>query len=436
MSETVENGSSDGGWTLQHDLHEEFRKLCVLSTSGELTAEEWERLNKHLAHCDACRKVKRRYERVVATAIPAMAAECASDLDQECAPGSWSIEEAEATLMESLRGEPAPSGWKSIPQTRPSRWNPLLRYAIAALILVACSVAGYRIGVLRGRGSGVNVTPAASTAQNGQPRPNPSDAATALALENKIAAADGQAAELRNQDRANQLELAKLKVKLSKAEEDLVKRNADLDQSIEDRAELSRELAQAQATAQGLEARLTAIGSQTSQDTAELLGLKTRIQDLNTSLEDKDMEIADQRELLQHDRDIRNVISARNLYIAEIYDVAKSGNTEKPFGRVFYTKGKSLIFYGYDLDQQRGVRKDTAFQAWGSRGTDRQHAVSLGLLYQDDASQKRWALKINDPKTIAEIDAVFVTVEPEGGSAKPTSKPLLFTYLKLDPNHP
>jgi len=140
--------------------------------------------------------------------------------------------------------------------------------------------------------------------------------------------------------------------------------------------------------------------------------------------------------LLDRDRDVRNLIGARNLYIAEIYDVGQSGDTQKPFGRVFYTKDKSLIFYGYDLDQQPGVKKAAAFQAWGGRGADRQHAVSLGLLYKDDASQKRWVLKSNDAKTISQIDAVFVTVEPEGGSAKPSGKPLLFTYLRLDPNHP
>jgi hypothetical protein len=63
-------------------------------------------------------------------------------------------------------------------------------------------------------------------------------------------------------------------------------------------------------------------------------------------------------------------------------------------------------------------------------------ADSLGLLYKDDANQKRWVLKFNDAKTISQIDAVFVTVEPEGGSVKPSGKPLLFTYLRLDPNHP
>jgi hypothetical protein len=51
-------------------------------------------------------------------------------------------------------------------------------------------------------------------------------------------------------------------------------------------------------------------------------------------------------------------------------------------------------------------------------------------------AQKGRVLKFNDVETISQIDAVFVTVEPKGGSAKPSGKPLLFTYLRLDPNHP
>ena len=96
---------------------------------------------------------------------------------------------------------------------------------------------------------------------------------------------------------------------------------------------------------------------------------------------------------------------------------------------LFYTKDKSLIFYGYDLDQQPGIKKAGVFQAWGGRGADRQHAVSLGLLYKDDANQKRWVLKSNGAKTISQIDAVFVTFEPECGSTKPSGKPLLFSLV-------
>ena len=95
------------------DPHQEFQELCALSTTGELTVEECARLKQHLAHCESCREAKRDYERLIATAIPALGAESSEHEGGENAPGSWSLEEAEATLMETLRREPAP------PVTRP-----------------------------------------------------------------------------------------------------------------------------------------------------------------------------------------------------------------------------------------------------------------------------------------------------------------------------
>jgi hypothetical protein len=252
----------------------------------------------------------------------------------------------------------------------------------------------------------------------------------------KVPPADAEADALRYQARLNQQEMTSLKDQLSQMENQLAERNAELNRSLQDRANLSGKLAEAQSNASSLEARLSLIGKATSEDAQLSIALKGQVNDLNAAIKEKDRQIAEGRELLERDRDIRNLIGARGLYIAEIYDVAQSGDTQKPFGRVFYTKDKSLVFYGYDLDQQQGVKNAGAFQAWGGRGADRQHAVSLGLLYKDDANQKRWVLKFNDAKTISQIDAVFVTVEPEGGSAKPSGKPLLFTYLRLDPNHP
>jgi hypothetical protein len=119
-----------------------------------------------------------------------------------------------------------------------------------------------------------------------------------------------------------------------------------------------------------------------------------------------------------------------------VHDVAGTGKTDKTYGRVFYTKGKSLIFYAYDLDAQPGVRDTSSFQAWGRRGPDKAQALNLGMFYEDNASKKRWVLKAEDPKTLADIDAVFVTVEPTGGSHHPSGKQLLFAYLRVNPNHP
>ncbi len=58
------------------------------------------------------------------------------------------------------------------------------------------------------------------------------------------------------------------------------------------------------------------------------------------------------------------------------------------------------------------------------------------MMYLDSSSNRRWVLRFDDPKTIAKIDAVFVTVESKSGSKRPSGKPLLFAYLKVAPNHP
>jgi anti-sigma factor RsiW len=417
------------------DSHDEFLELCALSTTGELTGEEWERLREHLATCEACREAKQQYERVVATTIPALAVESGPVREEE-ARGEWSIEKAEADLMDALRAEPSPSEEprKSKPSSIP--WKHPRILSVAALLLASCSLAAFQLGMHHGHGPDMAVAPVVSPQPKAPARVVPSPVANTALPEKKGIPEDGQSVALRNQLRLDQLEVAALKARQTDLESELTKRSADLDQSVRDRAELNRQLSLAQASAQTLQAKLDQIGGQNSQEAAQALTVKTQVNDLTAALQAKDREIAQEQELLQHDRDIRNLIGARDLYIAEIYDVAKSGETQKPFGRVFYTKDKSLIFYGYDLDQQKGVRQASTFQAWGRRGTDQQHDVSLGLLYQDDTNQKRWVLKFNDPKTIAQIDAVFITVEPRGGSTKPSGKPLLFAYLRLDPNHP
>jgi hypothetical protein len=44
-------------------------------------------------------------------------------------------------------------------------------------------------------------------------------------------------------------------------------------------------------------------------------------------------------------------------------------------------------------------------------------------------------MRFADPRRLAEIDAVFVTVEPHGGSQKSTSKPFLYALLRNEVNN-
>jgi anti-sigma-K factor RskA len=99
--------------------------------------------------------------------------------------------------------------------------------------------------------------------------------------------------------------------------------------------------------------------------------------------------------------------------------------------------GQVTHLYAFDLDP--GVKNVNAYQVWGRKETPpgmQARPKSLGILYLDSESNHRWVMRFDDPKQLEELDAVFVTVEPRGGSTKPTSKPFLYALLRQEANHP
>ena len=229
--------------------------------------------------------------------------------------------------------------------------------------------------------------------------------------------------------------ITRLKAEESQLQQQLASQSNNLLVAQQQSAGLTQEVAAARLELAALTGKVTDASRQQAADTAQIATLQNDIAVLNVELREGDKEAARDETLLAHDRDIRNLMGARDLYIAEIYDSGKNGKTKKPFGRIFYTKNRSLIFYAYDLDQQPGVENASAFQAWGATGAS-DHDVSLGLFYHDSTDKKRWVLKCDDSQTIARLNAVFVTIEPKGGSTRPTGKRLLFSYLRVNPNHP
>jgi hypothetical protein len=433
----VDNGSSQGVAVTSSDhSHDYFVELCALSTSGGLSAKEWKLLGEHLASCAGCSELKAQYDCVVSTTIPSLAPDPAQE-GHGSASDAWSLEHAEASLMARIDRENISPDINLESSSNDPEWRHARRlYAAAAGILfVAAAAAGYRIGVRHGPNTATVTATRTPLPRSAQPRLDQPVATDLPVLEEGKRHADNME-ELQRQLQTRRLEVATLKEQRSGLEDELGERNADLDRTAQEHADLDRQLSLEQSNTQSLQAKLAVLTAQQSKDAAQSQMLQAQVSDLNSSLEAKDREIAENDELLSHDRDIRNLIGARDLYIAEIYDVAKTGVTQKAFGRVFYTKGKSLVFYAYDLDQQPGVKRASTFQAWGRRGTDRQQDVNLGIFYQDDQNKGRWILKSNDPVTLTQIDAVFVTVEPNGESSKPSGKPLLFTYLRMTPNHP
>jgi hypothetical protein len=432
---------------LSRSPHGEFLELCALSTSGQLTAEESARLQEHLAVCPSCREVMKQYDVVVSKTIPALA----PDPENVESDPSWPQEQAEAAFFQRLTleeelgadrgGGDGDSPSKAIGRVPLSAsqitWRNVWALCAAGVLLcIALGVSAYQVGIRRGVRTAAFTLPADQTDQAALDQQVSDAGYERQVLRTQIELRDKEISSLRQELEQQAASMSRMKLAQTQLEADFQTGQAGRQDLLQQRSDLSRELEAAQVKAQGLQDKMDLLERQSSEDKQRATTLEAKVFDLNRMLRDHEATIDQQQELLSHDRDIRDLMGARDLYVAEVYDVERTGETRKPYGRVFYTKGKSLIFYAYDLDQQPGVKNASTFQAWGRRGADRERALNLGIFYVDNASKKRWVLRFDDPKALAQIDAVFVTVEPNGGSHKPSNKPLLFAYLHIDPNHP
>ena len=147
--------------------------------------------------------------------------------------------------------------------------------------------------------------------------------------------------------------------------------------------------------------------------------------------------LGQQQELAAKGSDVRDLVVARNLHIIDVHDRDGDGKSQRAFGRIFYTEGKSLIFYAYDLADPRKVDAKVSFYVWGERLGAEKPIESLGVFHNDDASDGRWVLTFDDPHVLAQINSVFVTVESSRKAIRePGGRRILFAFLGEKPNHP
>jgi hypothetical protein len=439
--------------------HEEFLELCAVSTSGELTGEERNKLAEHLAKCPACRKALEQFKLSAKAAIPTAASELSADgvtdsiVDLEKAESGFfarfdeqggfgatpsNDRSTEWPLGMNIREPKAPSGleWGQL-------WIP---FTAIILLGLALGITSYRVGIKKGAES-VPVEQNDRVVAKLEERL--SDAAHEREqFRGEVASRDKSIGDLRKQ-------IQELSAAVSQKESGTKNRERTADQqgietvtaklvALQRRLDAEEQERSGQ-SARGaeLEAKVAELSKQLQesqiaviQQRKELDEREGTIDKQEQQLDERQATIGRQQELLAHDRDVREVMGARNLYVVDVYDVLRNGETNKPYGRLFYTKGQKILFYAYDLDQAPGVKRASTFQAWGQRGPDKQDAVNLGIFYEDGVANKRWVLKSNDAKTLAEINAVFVTVEPDANSHKPRGKEVLFAFLRVEPNHP
>lgn len=439
------------------ESHDEYLELSALSASELLSPEDRRRLDHHLQNCSPCMEIHAQYQALTDADIPGAVANVEGNhADQRIT--DTALDETEAALFaridqESLQLDSAAEdrnvpehigtpftgqnglAWERSGEIDKGLWRAMWgQFAAAIFLVIALGISVYHAGVRRG------VEQAAAAGRATHPEPawdhdeeNAAKVAAALAA---VRDEKSAVAALRAHLRIKAAEIARLEAQKATLVQSLASSHSVEEQMQRSADALNHQLAIDETNLATLRQRLSAASQLDSEEAVRVAALREQVDDLKSTISDKDEAIAREQELLDHDRDIRDLMGSRDLYVGEVYDVARNGQTEKPFGRVFYTKGKSLIFYAYDLDLQPGIRDSSTFQAWGSRGSNRSDAVSLGIFYKDNAANKCWVLQAENAKALNGVDAVFVTVEPHGGSSRPRGKRLLFAYLHTQPNHP
>jgi hypothetical protein len=426
---------------------DKFSELSALAETDALTFGESLDLGAHLESCEQCREIARQYRILGTEGIPALAAtysekqEASSWDDASTRQKLFSRIRAERlAVVESSRAQPPP-GTAVLPGvSRRIRGNPLVQALVAACVVAAVSAGAYRLGLAE------KVTPAASQAITVPDQAFKKLAAEKRAGDELLAAQAQQLDRLQAESSQKEEELARLRSQLRSIGDrssELAEASNQSAGKLQDvslqRDALNSQVQDANQAYQAVRAELASLRAERDQTVLRTNSLESRIEELTAVNHEQERKLKDTEQYLVSDRDIRELMGARKLYIADVFDVDSGSQTRRPFGRVFYTQGKSLIFYAFDLDRRPGVVNANAFQVWGQRETaqgEEASPMNLGILYMDNESNRRWVMRFDDPKQLTEIDAVFVTVEPRGGSHKPTGKPFLYALLRNEANHP
>ena len=431
----------------RQDRHERFKELCALAHADALSIGERFELEEHLRICEPCREDYEAYALVSEAGMAFLAAP--GELPREAR--NWDNRDSWEKLLSGIQNQRSP---RVLPfQTALARQSPAgLRVTpvmgwIAGLV-AACMIAVIALGAYHA-GARKNLAPQKLFSKNLSPvktGDSGSQAKAAPADVQRLAAQAAQISSLEAWVANEQKELTRLRGASELAQARLAQlgkaadgREAELRQRTEERDKLASQLGETEKDYQNVQVELTNLRNEHSQTLVRTASLESKLADLTSANQDQSRRLNDDEQYLVSDRDIRELMGARKLYIADVFDVDSGSRTRKPFGRVFYTQDKSLIFYAFDLDHQPGVRNASAFQVWGQRDSEsngESHPMNLGILYMDSETNRRWVLRLDDPRQLAEIDAVFVTVEPHGGSQKPTGKPFLYALLRKEANHP
>jgi RNA polymerase sigma-70 factor (ECF subfamily) len=286
------------------DPHQECQRLCALSLSGDLSAAEAQWLDDHLRVCTECKGVLDDYEQLVSSVMPELAAQDHENQSKEDS-STWSIEDAERRLFAALPTHSSPPAAATQFSRRPSLWTAIGRYGIAAALLAAVLALGYGLGHRSTQtvASQKLIGPAQPSNQSGVPSPAQ---ANGSAASDRTEILDHELASLHEQIRSLNLNISKMQEQRTQQDERLAAQSQALEGSSRSQDELKERLAKAESDRQALTVQLASVEADRSKEIADASALRAQLKEANGALQSRDSDIAQDQDLLKHDRDIRN----------------------------------------------------------------------------------------------------------------------------------
>jgi hypothetical protein len=401
------------------DTHEHYEELCALVASGQASQAELTDLKVHLESCLSCRGLVDDFTQISAHGLSVLATK-----RLQCQTPSGMT----PRFIARARSEGIEINRAAVAAKMSTNQRTLVRAlgAAAAVVLIASTLTILRTRLSPAGSQASGPTQQASVVQSAVPSPPvPGD----KKLEEQLAEEREELGALAAKIRAQRDEL-----------DDLNKINSSLNSRL---TEAQQQNAGFQSAKSELEARVTQLQAELEKsksdkgatDVAFTLQ-ETELRELQRKIDDQSSLLRQQEDLTVKGSDVRDLIVARNLHIIDVHDRDGDGKSQRAFGRIFYTEGKSLIFYAYDLTDPRKVDARVSFYVWGGRLGSEKPIQSLGVLRNDDASDRRWMLTFDDPHVLAQIDSVFVTVESSRKPVREPGSPRRLVAFLGEPNHP
>ncbi len=411
-------------------VHEHFEELLALAIICQLSEEEHHELLEHLTRCSLCRRAGEEFafilDQLPVASPPNIGYDTADLLSESYRQKFLQRASAEGVIFrEDVSNQAHPlSGRFSF---RRNQHIGALAIAMICLLVLAVVIASLFFNKTQG---------------NLQIKPS-------SAVHRVSVVRDQTPAQPESQPSASTVKNSDLEHEVSRLEKQMAQLSLERDRLATESADLKQRLASVTSRSELLQSQSGKSDQALSEANAELEKVRAAQADIlgvlgkdAKKIEELSEEVAADRAALNREhelnaaaKDVREFMAARNLHIIDVYDYDTRGKRDRSFGRVLYSEHEKLIFYAFDLGKNDSASKVT-FQAWGQREGNGTETRNLGVFHVDDHEQKRWVLRVDDPKLLSSIDSVFVTVESSPRKDKPSGKKLLYAFLGTEANHP